>query len=268
MFRNLQLGGSFSNVLKGKTEVVSTSSSKTPRALKSAKQIVPSNPITLNNYTFQNNLLSKVGLTSVVSTQIRLAHTDIKFPDYTPYRRDSVKSPTAKNCDTFESRNAFTYMVLGTAVTGTVFCAKAVVHKFVLSMAPAADVLALASIEVNLNEIPEGKNATIKWRGKPLFVRHRTAAEIEAEQSTNVAELRDPEDDSVRVQRPDWLVIVGVCTHLGCVPIANAGDWGGYYCPCHGSHYDAAGRIRKGPAPTNMEVPPYKFLDDNTLLVG
>ncbi|VVC43524.1 Ubiquinol cytochrome reductase, transmembrane domain,Rieske [2Fe-2S] iron-sulphur domain,Ubiquinol- [Cinara cedri] len=217
------------------------------------------------NVAFQSNLYNT---NNVIKTQVRLAYNDFKFPNYNNDRRSSGKNPTIPNRDTYEKRNAFTYVVLGTAATGSLFCAKAIVHKFVLSMAPAADVLAMASIEVNLSEIPEGKNATIKWRGKPLFVRHRTAAEIETEQNTSLIELRDPEDDSVRVQKPEWLVIIGVCTHLGCVPISNAGDWGGYYCPCHGSHYDAAGRIRKGPAPTNMEIPPYIFLDENTLLVG
>lgn len=268
MIRNIQLSGNLSNAVKGCTEVVATTSTKTPIAGKPSKQIVPSRPTFLTNFTFQSNLLSKKALSTVTATQVRLLHTDFKVPDYSEYRRNSVKDPNVPNSDTYENRNAFTYMVLGTAVTGTMFCAKAIVHKFVLSMAPAADVLALASVEVNLNDIPEGKNATIKWRGKPLFVRHRTAIEIKKEQGTSLAELRDPEDDSVRTQKPEWLVIVGVCTHLGCVPIANAGDWGGYYCPCHGSHYDAAGRIRKGPAPTNMEVPPYKFLDESTLLVG
>ena len=95
---------------------------------------------------------------------------------------------------------------------------------------------------------------TFKWRGKPLFIRHRTASEIEAETSIDPATLRDPQADSERVKDPEWLVILGVCTHLGCVPIANAGEFGGYYCPCHGSHYDASGRIRKGPAPLNLEV--------------
>ena len=95
---------------------------------------------------------------------------------------------------------------------------------------------------------------TFKWRGKPLFIRHRTSAEIEAEVSIDPNTLRDPQSDSDRVKDPEWLVILGVCTHLGCVPIANAGEFGGYYCPCHGSHYDASGRIRKGPAPLNLEV--------------
>jgi len=268
MFRNLQQLG-VSNAVKGYTEIVATSSSKTVRPTKSPKQTVPPKPTYLTNFTLQANLLSKKAtVTTVTATQVRSIHTDFKVPDYTDYRRNSVKDTGTSNRNTYENRNAFTYMVLGATVTSSMFCAKAIVHKFVLSMAPAADVLAMASIEVNLNDIPEGKNATIKWRGKPLFVRHRTATEIQTEQNTQLAELRDPEDDSVRVQKPEWLVIIGVCTHLGCVPIANAGDWGGYYCPCHGSHYDAAGRIRKGPAPSNMEIPPYKFLDENTLLVG
>ena len=101
-----------------------------------------------------------------------------------------------------------------------------------------------------------------------MFIRHRTAEEIETEKSTQLSVLRDPQHDHERVQRPEWLVVLGVCTHLGCVPIANAGDFGGYYCPCHGSHYDASGRIRKGPAPLNLEVPIHTFTDETTLLVG
>ena len=107
-----------------------------------------------------------------------------------------------------------------------------------------------------------------KWRGKPLFVRHRTSEEVEDVRSVDVSSLRDPANDADRVQKDDWLVVIGVCTHLGCVPIANAGDFGGYYCPCHGSHYDASGRIRKGPAPENLEVPAYEFLDESTMVVG
>lgn len=135
-------------------------------------------------------------------------------------------------------------------------------------MSASADVLALAKIEIKLAEIPEGKNVTFKWRGKPLFIRHRTAEEIATEQSVAVATLRDPQHDNERTQDAKWLVVLGVCTHLGCVPIANSGDFGGYYCPCHGSHYDASGRIRKGPAPLNLEVPPYSFPEDGLLIVG
>jgi len=109
---------------------------------------------------------------------------------------------------------------------------------------------------------------TFKWRGKPLFIRHRTAQEIETEAAVDPATLRDPQTDTERVQDAEWLVILGVCTHLGCVPIANAGEFGGYYCPCHGSHYDASGRIRKGPAPLNLEVPYYEFPEEGLLVVG
>lgn len=157
--------------------------------------------------------------------------------------------------------------ILGGAVA-TAYAAKSVVTHFISSMSASADVLALAKIEVKLSEIPEGKSVTFKWRGKPLFIKHRTGDEISIEQGVPVGSLRDPQHDNERVQNPKWLVVIGVCTHLGCVPIANAGDFGGYYCPCHGSHYDASGRIRKGPAPLNLEVPAYVFADDDTLIVG
>ncbi|KAI4498446.1 hypothetical protein M0802_006381 [Mischocyttarus mexicanus] len=134
-------------------------------------------------------------------------------------------------------------------------------------MSAGADVLALSKIEVNLDEVPEGKNVAFKWRGKPIFVRHRTQAEISNEAKVDVSSLRDPQHDNDRTQKPEWLIVIGVCTHLGCIPVANAGDFGGYYCPCHGSHYDASGRIRKGPAPLNLEVPQYTF-KGNIVTIG
>jgi ubiquinol-cytochrome c reductase iron-sulfur subunit len=109
---------------------------------------------------------------------------------------------------------------------------------------------------------------TIKWRGKPVFIRHRTQEEIAEANSVSVAELRDPQTDADRVKQPEWLVVLGICTHLGCVPIGEAGDYDGWYCPCHGSHYDISGRIRKGPAPLNLEVPPYEIVDGQRLIVG
>lgn len=133
-------------------------------------------------------------------------------------------------------------------------------------MSASADVLALSKIEIKLSDIPQGKNMTFKWRGKPLFVRHHTEKEIATEADVNIAELHDPQHDKDRVINPSWVIVLGVCTHLGCVPIANAGEYGGYYCPCHGSHYDASGRIRKGPAPLNLEVPYYEFPDDDTVV--
>lgn len=143
-----------------------------------------------------------------------------------------------------------------------------VVLKFLLSMSASADVLALASLEVDLSKIEVGQTVTVKWRGKPVFIRRRTPAEIEKEVTVDSGELRDPQADADRAQNPEWLVVVGVCTHLGCVPISNAGDYNGWFCPCHGSHYDASGRIRKGPAPYNLEVPEYKFLDETKMIVG
>jgi ubiquinol-cytochrome c reductase iron-sulfur subunit len=166
------------------------------------------------------------------------------------------------------SKRAFTYFVL---TGGRVIYASAlrlVVLKFLLSMSASADVLALASLEVDLSKIEVGQTVTVKWRGKPVFIRRRTPAEIEKEVAVDNGELRDPQADADRAQNPEWLVVVGVCTHLGCVPISNAGDYNGWFCPCHGSHYDASGRIRKGPAPYNLEVPEYKFLDETKMIVG
>lgn len=192
----------------------------------------------------------------------RLIHTDIKPPDLTPYRRNP-------NPCTRTERAIIPYIVSGIGITLSCYSAKAEIIRYVEFWAASADVLALAKIEINLGDIPEGRNATFKWRGKPLFVKHRTPQEIETERNQDISELRDPERDEDRVKDPAWLVVVGVCTHLGCVPTANMGDWpGGYYCACHGSHYDASGRIRKGPAPSNLEVPPHEIQDEKTLIVG
>mmetsp|Transcript_33886 Transcript_33886/g.41761 ORF Transcript_33886/g.41761 Transcript_33886/m.41761 type:complete len:143 (+) Transcript_33886:589-1017(+) len=141
--------------------------------------------------------------------------------------------------------------------------------KFVASMSASSDVLALASLEVELDKVDPGTTATVKWRGKPVFIRNRTAAEIADAQQVDVGTLRDPETDADRVVKDQWLIALGICTHLGCVPISNAGEYNGWFCPCHGSHYDTSGRIRKGPAPLNLEVPPYKFIENDTkLLIG
>jgi len=206
--------------------------------------------------------------TGLGKTQQRFSHTDVEVPDFTDYRRESTKDATVASSDTDISRRAFTYLlVAGLGVTAT-HAGKNVAIDFLSSMSASADVLAVAQCEVDLTTIPPGKNATIKWRGKPLFVRHRTQEEIDQVRAVDHSSLRDPERDEDRVQHQNYLVLLGVCTHLGCVPIANAGDFGGYYCPCHGSHYDASGRIRKGPAPLNLEVPGYVFTTDTTLLVG
>jgi len=204
-----------------------------------------------------------------VSTQIRSYHAgNVEVPDFSYYRRSGTKDPTSKNRDTAESRQSFSYVVAGGLGVVGAYSTKAIVNQFISSWSPSQDVLAMAQIEVKLADIPEGKNMTFKWRGKPLFIRHRTAEEIEQCRAVDVSSLRDPQADEERTKDPEWLVILGVCTHLGCVPIANAGEFGGYYCPCHGSHYDASGRIRKGPAPLNLEVPVHEFREDGILLVG
>ncbi|BFZ12922.1 hypothetical protein BsWGS_15961 [Bradybaena similaris] len=201
-------------------------------------------------------------------SQVRFAHTDFKVPDFSEYRREQVKSPNASSSASDSQRKLTSYLVVGAGAVGAVYGAKSIVRTVVGNLSPAADVVALAKIEIKLSDVPEGRNVTVKWRGKPLFVRHRTADEIATEADVDLSQLRDPQPDSDRVKNPKFLILVGVCTHLGCVPIANAGDYGGYYCPCHGSHYDGSGRIRRGPAPLNLEVPHYEFLDDNTVVVG
>ncbi|CAH0479322.1 unnamed protein product [Peronospora belbahrii] len=166
------------------------------------------------------------------------------------------------------SKRAFTYFMLGGARVAYATAARLAVIKFVGSMSASADVLALATAEFDLSNIHEGATVTVKWRGKPIFIKHRTAKEIDICNEVDVSNLRDPEPDAVRVQKPEWLVVLGVCTHLGCVPTSGAGEYGGWFCPCHGSHYDLSGRIRKGPAPLNLEIPPYKFLEENKILLG
>ena len=140
--------------------------------------------------------------------------------------------------------------------------------KFLAQMNPSADVLALANLEVDISKLSEGECMTVKWRGKPVFIKSRGEDDIADAASVDLSTLRHPEADADRAQKPELLVVLGVCTHLGCVPINNAGDYGGWFCPCHGSHYDTSGRIRKGPAPLNLEVPPYSFLEEDKLLIG
>lgn len=180
-------------------------------------------------------------------------------PDFSDYRQDeSVADPT---------RRAFTYFVAGTGGVVAATAVKNVLTDLISTLSASADVLALAKVEVDLAQIPEGKNLVIKWRGKPVFIRHRTGEEIAQANSVNVSDLRDPQTDADRVKKPEWLVLLGVCTHLGCVPIGEAGDFGGWFCPCHGSHYDVSGRIRQGPAPLNLEVPAYEFTEGDAKVV-
>ncbi len=133
---------------------------------------------------------------------------------------------------------------------------------------PDASTLSLSSTEVDLSAIAPGQIVTVKWRGKPVFVRHRTPAEIQAAENTPLNVLPDPQPDAKRVKKPEWLVVIGVCTHLGCIPLGHEGEFDGWFCPCHGSTYDTSGRIRSGPAPTNLDVPQYAFLTDTKIKIG
>lgn len=142
------------------------------------------------------------------------------------------------------------------------------------SLNPSADVLALSTLEVDLKPIQEGQAITVMWRDKPVFIRHRTQAEIEEVRRVALHDLKDPEKDEDRFRsRPEWLIVVGICTHLGCVPSGQKpcdakGSFNGWICPCHGTEYDASGRVRCGPAPRNLDVPPYKFITETTVLIG
>jgi ubiquinol-cytochrome c reductase iron-sulfur subunit len=173
---------------------------------------------------------------------------------------------------TQQSKRDFLYLTA--AATGAVGAA-AFGWAFIDSMNPAADTLALASTEVNLAPIEPGQAITVMWRGKPVFVRRRTPEEIEAARSVDLSKLRDPVPDELRIVdgNEEWLVVVGICTHLGCVPLGQKaaevkGEYGGWFCPCHGSHYDTSGRIRKGPAPTNLPVPEYTFINETRIKIG
>jgi ubiquinol-cytochrome c reductase iron-sulfur subunit len=163
------------------------------------------------------------------------------------------------------TRRNFLYITTGTfAAAGSASLA----WPFIDQMNPDASVKALASTEVDLTPILPGQSITILWRGKPVFIRRRTSEEIAEANQVKLDDLPDPQNDEDRVQNPEWLIMVGVCTHLGCIPLGQKGDYNGWFCPCHGSHYDTSGRIRKGPAPKNLEIPNYVFLDDHTVRIG
>jgi ubiquinol-cytochrome c reductase iron-sulfur subunit len=167
-------------------------------------------------------------------------------------------------------RRRFLYLsCIATSLAGFSFF----VWPFLESMNPAADVEASASTEVDLSKIAPGESVTVVWRGKPVFIRHRTAEEIEAARRDDGTPMPDPQPDAARVERPEWLVVMGICHHLGCVPRGqrptdSKGEYGGWFCPCHGSHFDTSGRVRNGPAPNNLSVPEYTFLDETTIRIG
>ena len=135
-------------------------------------------------------------------------------------------------------------------------------------MNPDSSAKALATTEVDVSSVELGKTIIVLWRGKPIFIRRRTKEEIEEASAVDLKDLKDPEKDEDRAKDPEWLVMVGVCTHLGCVPLGEKGEYNGWFCPCHGSHYDTSGRVRKGPAPNNLEIPKYEFINNNIIKIG
>jgi ubiquinol-cytochrome c reductase iron-sulfur subunit len=160
-------------------------------------------------------------------------------------------------------------------LSGAVIGAGAIAWPLIDSMNPSKDVLALSSVELDLTPVVEGQGITIVWQGKPIFVRHRTPTEIKEAQDVPLNQLIEPQADSARVKagHDQWIILIGICTHLGCVPLGNKptdprGDWGGWFCPCHGSQYDTSGRVRHGPAPANLAIPPYAFESDSKIKVG
>ncbi len=184
---------------------------------------------------------------------------------------DTASTPTAgEHQGEGESRRDF--LLTATGLASAIGLGLAV-WPFIDSMNPARDTLALATTGVDLSPIEVGQAITVVWRGTPVFIRHRTEAEIEEARAVDLGDLPDPQTDAERVQQPQWLVMEGVCTHLGCIPLGQKpgdprGEYNGWFCPCHGSHYDTAGRIRKGPAPSNLPVPPYTFVDETTIRIG
>jgi ubiquinol-cytochrome c reductase iron-sulfur subunit len=161
------------------------------------------------------------------------------------------------------------FLYIATSMVGAVGAAAAA-WPLINQMNPDASVLALSSAEVDLAPIVEGQILTVKWRGKPVFISHRTKKEIEEARAVKLSDLPDPQTDEARVKKDkeQWLVVIGICTHLGCVPLGHEGDYDGWFCPCHGSQYDTSGRIRKGPAPANLEIPPYEFASDTMIRIG
>ena len=189
---------------------------------------------------------------ATAAANVREAITTVGNPDVT--KRDFLK------------------LLTGSAV---VIGVGSMVWPFIDSMNPARDVLALSSVDVDLSPVVEGQGITIVWRGKPVFVRHRTPKEVEEAANTPMSAMKDPEADKARVKagHDQWLIVIGICTHLGCVPLGNKptdprGEFGGWFCPCHGSQYDTSGRIRLGPAPKNLAVPAYAFTNDTKIKIG
>ena len=179
-------------------------------------------------------------------------------------------SAIVSDADKSVTKRDFIYVATGAMVVVGV---GAFAWPFIDSMNPSARIRSLATVEIPLGGIEVGQRVTVMWRGRPVFVDRRTEAQIDAAVADDDADLIDPQSDADRVQNPEWLIVVGVCTHLGCIPLGQKdsdprGNWGGWYCPCHGSQYDTSGRVRRGPAPKNLVVPPYELMDGEKVIIG
>jgi len=212
-----------------------------------------------------NDLLQSA--TKIISGQgsQRFAHTDLVAPNFDKHRYSNNLDET--KAIQSDGRKAFDYFCAASTIAGSAILVKGGVRGIVQYLQPNKNIRFSANLEIDLAKIPEGKHVIVTWNSKPVFIRNRPEAEMKEQLAVDVSDFRDPVPDVERFHDMKWQVMLGVCTHLGCVPIGDKGDFGGFYCPCHGSHYDIAGRIRKGPAPRNLEVPPYKVMGD-TMLIG
>jgi len=231
------------------------------------RSLLRSNQTVFNNSTkinFVRNGSSSVGSNNNNTQLFDVASNpgEAHAPDHGNY--ENVPDLTAS-----DHRRAYTYLFTGATYAGTAVLVKNSVTTLLYTLSPTGRDLSLGETEVDLSKLREGETMTVLWRKKPVFIRKRSSAQIEKAAEDDFEPLRDPQPDSQRTLNPEYLVTLGICTHLGCVPISNAGEWGGWFCPCHGSHYDLSGRIRKGPAPKNLEIPPYKFdTANNKVIIG
>jgi len=207
--------------------------------------------------------------TQLTSSTSHASFLDVASSSSESHPPDHGYYENVTDIESTEARRAYTYLMTGATYTGTAILVKNSVMTLLYTLSPTERDLSLGETEVDLSKIKEGETITVLWRKKPVFIRKRTQVQIDKAAEDDFEPLRDPQPDCQRTSNPEYLITLGICTHLGCVPISNAGEWGGWFCPCHGSHYDLSGRIRKGPAPKNLEVPPYKFDPaNNKVIIG
>jgi ubiquinol-cytochrome c reductase iron-sulfur subunit len=203
----------------------------------------------------------------LINSRPQIKNATLFFQKFFQKMSEFPKSESPRESCRDESRRK---LLTTTAYSAAGIGAACAILPFIDSMNPSSDVQALASVEVDISNIKIGEEKKVMWRGKPIFIKRRTAEEIAAAQKVELAELRDPQTDSDRVKagKEEWLITIGICTHLGCIPIMGQGEFNGWFCPCHGSQYDTSARIRKGPAPKNLEIPPYEFVSDTKIKIG